>query len=106
MLAGLSNCGVKDIFIACVYGLKGFPQAIETLFPKTTVKLCIVHMVRASLNYVNWKERVVVAADLKLIYRAATEQQAQRQLEEFAGHWDKKYPSISGWGTCLRSTVA
>jgi putative transposase len=95
VLTELSNRGVKDIFIACVDGLKGFPQAIATVYPKTTVQLCIVHMVRASLNYVNWKERVAVATDLKLIYRAATEQQAQRQLEEFAGNWDKKYPSIS-----------
>jgi putative transposase len=95
VLTELNNRGVKDIFIACVDGLKGFPQAIATVFPKTTVQLCIVHMVRASLNYVNWKERIAVAADLKLIYRASTEQEAERQLAEFALKWDRKYPSIS-----------
>jgi putative transposase len=94
VLTELNNRGVKDIFIACVDGLKGFPQAIATVFPKTTVQLCLVHMVRASLNYVNWKERIAVAADLKLIYRASTEQDAERQLAEFALKWDKKYPSI------------
>ena len=78
VLTELKNRGVKDIFIACVDGLKGFPQAIETVFPKTTVQLCIVHMVRASLNYVNWKQRKEVAADLKTIYRAATEAEAGR----------------------------
>ena len=61
------------MLIACVDGLKGFPQAIETVFPEARVQLCIVHMVRASLNYVNWKERKQVAADLKAVYRAATE---------------------------------
>jgi len=94
VLTELNNRGVKDIFIACVDGLKGFPQAIATVFPKTTVQLCLVHMVRASLNYVNWKERIAVAADLKLIYRASTEQQAEQRLAEFALKWDKKYPSI------------
>ena len=77
VLTELQNRGVKDIFIACVDGLKGFPQAIETVFPKTTVQLCIVHLVRASLNYVNWKERKAVAADLRSIYRAATAEEAR-----------------------------
>jgi putative transposase len=95
VLTELHNRGVKDIFIACVDGLKGFPQAIETVFPKTTVQLCIVHMVRASLNYVNWKQRQEVAADLKTIYRAATEDEAARQLEQFALKWDGKYPTIA-----------
>jgi len=95
VLTELSNRGVKDIFIACVDGLKGFPQAIETVFPKTTVQLCIVHMVRGSLNYVGWKERKAVAADLKRIYRAPTVEEAERQLEEFAKKWDRRFPSIS-----------
>jgi putative transposase len=95
VLTELHNRGVQDIFIACVDGLKGFPQAIETVFPKTTVQLCIVHMVRASLNFVNWRQRVEVAADLKTIYRAATEQEAERQLQQFALKWDKQYPTIS-----------
>src|SRR3954468_11114198 len=68
----LKNRGVQDIFIACVDGLKGLPQAIETVYPKAQVQLCIVHLVRNCLNYVSWKERKAVAADLKPIYRAAT----------------------------------
>jgi hypothetical protein len=95
VLTEMQNRGLKDIFIACVDGLKGFPQAIETVYPKTTVQLCIVHMVRASLNYVNWKERKRVAQDLKAIYRAATVEEAERQLAEFAAQWDPWYPSIS-----------
>jgi len=95
VLTELNNRGLKDIFIACVDGLKGFPQAIETVYPKTTVQLCLVHMVRASLNYVNWRERIAVAGGLKTIYRAATEQEAARQLDQFAETWDSKYPSIS-----------
>jgi putative transposase len=95
ILTELRNRGLQDILIACVDGLKGFPQAIETVYPKTTVQLCIVHMVRASLNYVGWKERKQVAADLKSIYRAATVQQAEQQLEAFATRWDGRYPSIS-----------
>ena len=95
VLTEMQNRGLKDIFIACVDGLKGFPQAIETVYPKTTVQLCIVHMVRASLNYVNWKQRKQVAHDLKSIYRAATVEEAERQLAEFAAQWDRQYPSIS-----------
>ncbi len=95
VLTELKNRGVEDVFIACVDGLKGFPQAIEAVYPKTTVQLCIVHMVRASLNYVNWKERKQVAAELKSIYRAATAEEAERQLEQFAARWEAKYPTIS-----------
>lgn len=91
----LKNRGVKDILIACVDGLKGFPEAIESVFPKTEVQLCIVHMVRHSLNYVGWKERKEVASDLKQIYRSAIEEQARAELEKFAIKWDSKYPSIS-----------
>jgi putative transposase len=75
--------------------LKDFPQAIEAVYPKTSVQLCIVHMVRASLNYVSWKERRLVARDLKLIYRAASLEEAQQQLGDFAQRWDGRYPSIS-----------
>jgi len=95
VLTELRNRGVQDIFLACVDGLKGFPQAIETVFPKTTVQLCIVHMVRASLNYVNWKQRKQVADDLKTIYRAATESEAEQRLKDFSDKWDGKYPSIA-----------
>ena len=95
----LKNRGVQDIFIACVDGLKGLPQAIETVFPKAQVQLCIVHLVRNCLNYVSWKERKTVAADLKPIYRAATSEEAQQQLAKFAEKWDGRYPSISQiWG--------
>ena len=89
VLTELRNRGVKDIFIACVDGLKGFPQAIETVFPQAQVQLCIVHLVRASLNYVSWKERKQVAADLKPIYRAATAVEAEMNLESFMARWDK-----------------
>ena len=91
----LKNRGVQDIFIACVDGLKGLPQAIETMFPKAEVQLCIVHLVRNCLNYVSWKERKTVAADLKPIYRAATSEDAWLQLQAFAEKWDGRYPSIS-----------
>lgn len=95
VLTELKNRGVKDIFIGCVDGITGFPEAMEAVFPATQVQLCLVHMVRNSLSYVGWKERKAVAADLKLIYRAATEAQAGQALEAFAQKWDKKYPSIS-----------
>ena len=95
MLTELKNRGLQDIFITCVDGLKGFPQAIESVYPNTIVQLCIVHLTRASLNYVNWKERKPVAADLKAVYRAATVEQAEQGLSAFALRWDKKYPPIS-----------
>ena len=94
VLTELKNRGVKDIFIACVDGLKGFPEAIEALYPHTEVQLCIVHLVRASLNYVPWKHRKLVAADLRRIYRAATAEEAQQSLEEVTLKWNA-YPSLS-----------
>jgi putative transposase len=94
VLTELKNRGVKDILIVCVDGLKGFPQAIETAFPEARVQLCIVHMVRASLHYVNWKERKLVASDLKAVYRAATERQASQEMEEFLSKWGGKYQAI------------
>jgi putative transposase len=94
VLTELKNRGIRDIFIACVDGLKGFPQAIESAFPATRIQLCIVHLVRASLNYVGWKERKLVAADLKLIYRAATELQAELELTNFIAKWGHKYQAI------------
>src|SRR5215216_6646324 len=84
VMTELKNRGVADIFIACVDGLKGFPEAIENLFPLVQVQQCIVHQVRASLSYVGWKERKSVAADLKQIYTAPTREEGERQLEEFA----------------------
>ena len=90
----LRNRGGQDILIACVDGLKGFPEAIEAVFPKTTVQLCIVHMVRHSLNYVSWKKRPEVAADLKRIYTAATADEAEQRLGEFEAKWDDDYLPI------------
>ena len=90
----LKNRGVQDIFIACVDGLKGFPEAIETVFPKTDVQLCIVHLVRYSLNYVSWKLRKEVAADLRTIYSATTVGDAEQQLAEFEDKWGEAYPPI------------
>lgn len=96
----LKNRGVQDIFIACVDGLKGFPEAIEVVYPKAAVQLCIVHMVRNSLNYVSWKLRKVVAADLRSIYTAATENEAQMRLQEFEDKWGVDYPTIvKSWRT-------
>ena len=91
----LKNRGVEDCFIACVDGLKGLPEAIEAVFSKTQVQLCIVHKVRNSLKYVPWKERKAVAADLRAIYGAATLAEAEQALECFAERWDTKYPAIS-----------
>ena len=90
----LKNRGVQDIFIACVDGLKGFPEAIETVYPKACVQLCIVHMVRNSLNFVSWKARKDVAADLKLIYTSATVELAEQRLTEFEEKWGSQYQSI------------
>ena len=95
VLTELQNRGVKDIFIACVDGLTGFPEAIESAFPQTRVQLCMVHMVRNSLRYVSHKHMQVVAADLKAIYSSATEEEAELNLELFAEKWDGLYPSIS-----------
>jgi putative transposase len=91
----LKNRGVKDIFIACVDGLKGFPEAIEAVFPQTQVQLCLVHMVRHSLRYVSWKQRKEVAADLKSIYSAPTVEQAEASLSAFSAKWDASHPTIS-----------
>ena len=95
ILTELKNRGVKDIFIACVDGLKGFPDSIEAVFPSAEVQLCIVHMIRASLTYVNWKQRKDVALDLKRIYQSATQTEAELRLEELAEKWDKVCPMMS-----------
>ena len=95
VLTDLHNRGVRDIFIACVDELKGFPRAIEMVYPRTSVQLCIVHLLRASLNYVSWKERRLVTRDLKSIYRAASLEEAEQQLADFAQRWGERYPSLS-----------
>ncbi len=95
VITELKNRGVQDIFIACVDGLKGFPEAIESVFPDTQIQLCIVHMVRNSVKYVSWKDRKVICQDLKTIYTSATEQQAEAALDAFGKKWDSKYPTIA-----------
>lgn len=95
VLTELQNRGVKDILIACVDGLKGFPEAINAAYPNTQIQLCIVHMVRNSVRYVPWKDYKAVTADLKRIYQASTEEEAQLSLNQFADSWDEKYPQIS-----------
>ncbi len=88
VLMNLKNRGMKDAFVICTDGLKGFPEAIEAVFPSTLVQTCIVHLIRASLQFVNWKERRSLAADLKTIYRAPTVERAEVALAEFR----RKYP--------------
>ena len=95
VLNELKNRGLEDIFIASVDGLKGFPDAIETVYPHTQVQLCIVHMVRNSLKYVSWKQRKEMATDLKTIYRASTIEEAQSNLDAFAQKWDNTHPNVS-----------
>ena len=95
VLTELKNRGLEDILIACTDGLTGFPEAIESLYPKARIQLCIVHMVRNSLRYVSWKDRKAVAHDLRQVYRSSTVEEAERELEAFASVWDEKYPSIS-----------
>jgi putative transposase len=95
VLTELQNRGVKDIFIACVDGLKGFPEAVNTAYPHAKIQLCIVHMVRNSLRFVPWKDKKQVALDLKKIYSSATATEAEAELEAFSQTWDDKYPAIA-----------
>jgi putative transposase len=95
VITELKNRGVGDILIACIDGLKGFPDAINSVFPKTNIQLCIVHMVRNSTKFVSYKERRQLCADLKKIYTAVTEETALSALDEFSEKWDSKYPMIS-----------
>ena len=91
----LQTRGVQDVFIACVDGLKDFPEAIEAVFPKTQVQLCLVHLLRHSLSYVSYKEREEVAADLKLIYQVSTLKAAETRLLEFSEKWESRYPVVA-----------
>lgn len=95
MLTELKNRGLQDILIACVDGLKGFPDAINSVYPQTHIQLCIIHMVRNSLKYVSWKDYKAVTSGLKAVYQAPTEEAALMALDVFAGAWDDKYPQIS-----------
>jgi len=94
-LTDLKNRGLRDIFVACIDGLSGFPEAIRAAYPQTNVQLCIVHLVRAALRYVSTEDSKAVIADLKKIYRAATVVEAEQALEDFAQAWDAKYPTIA-----------
>ena len=94
VMTELQNRGLQDIFIACVDGLKGFPEAIEAAFPKTQVQLCIVHLIRNSLRYVPLQERKFVAADLRAVYAAATAEAARQELTQFGEKWDERYRAI------------
>jgi len=95
IMTELKNRGVNDILIACIDGLKGLPDAIQTIFPNTRIQLCIVHMVRNSTRFVSYKERKALCIDLRKVYTAATEREAVQALDEFGAKWDKKYPMIS-----------
>ncbi|WP_145509125.1 IS256 family transposase [Yersinia alsatica] len=95
VLTELKNRGLQDIFIACVDGLKGFPEAINSVYPQTHIQLCIIHMVRNSLKYVSWKDYKGVTRDLKAVYQSATEEAALQSLAAFSQSWDDKYPQIS-----------
>uniref|UniRef100_UPI003019FE16 IS256 family transposase n=1 Tax=Providencia rettgeri TaxID=587 RepID=UPI003019FE16 len=95
VMSELKNRGLQDIFIARCDGLKGFPEAIEAVYPQTQVQLCIVHQVRHSLRYVSWKERKALAAALRSIYNAVNLEAAEDALESFAAQWDSRYPTIS-----------
>jgi putative transposase len=95
VLTEIKNRGVQDIFITCVDGLTGFPDAIEAVFPMTTVQLCVVHLIRNSLRYVSYKDRKEVVNDLKTIYQAMTLEEAELALQSFSEKWDGQYPSIS-----------
>lgn len=100
VLTELKNRGLQDILVACVDGLKGFPEAIAAEYPQTKVQLCIVHMVRNSLKYVSWKDYKAVTAGLKEVYQSPTEVAAKAALERFAEQWDEQYPQISkSWDT-------
>ncbi len=98
VLTDLSNRGVKDVLIACVDGLKGFPEAIEAIFPNTEIQLCVVHQIRNSLKYVGSKNQKEFMADLKRVYKAGTKDLAASELDILAGKWNEKYPIvIASW---------
>lgn len=94
VLTDLSNRGVNDILIACIDGLKGFPEAIEAIFPETEVQLCIVHQIRNSLKYVASKNQKEFMVDLKRVYQASTKELAEVELDNLEAKWDSKYPIV------------
>ena len=94
VITELKNRGIKDIFIACCDGLKGFPEAIEAVFPKTVVQTCIVHMIRNSVRFVTWSQRKALCSDLRRVYSAETEDAALVALDEFESTWGKSHSSV------------
>ena len=94
-LTDLKSRGLRDIFVACIDGLSGFAEAIHAAYPRTSVQLCVVHLVRAALRYVSTQDSKAVIADLRKIYQAATVVEAEQALEDFAQAWDAKYPTIA-----------
>ena len=94
ILTEIRKRGVRDLLVACVDGLKGFPEAIQAVYPHTQVQLCIVHLVRNSLQFATWKDRKPIAVELRRIYHAATAEQAEQQLSAFEQRWNTRYASI------------
>lgn len=100
ILNELRNRGVEDIFISCIDGLKGFPQAIQSVFPQAEVQLCVIHQIRNSMRYVSWKDYKVIFKDLRQVYQATTQEKAEFELDAFAEKWGDKYPLvIKSWRT-------
>jgi len=97
VMTELKNRGLRDVYVVCTDGLKGFPQAIEAVFPQAQVQTCIVHLIRASLNYASWKERKALAADLKPVYRAVNAEAAAVALQEFRVRWPKHQVVADVW---------
>lgn len=94
VMTELKNRGVQDILVACIDGLKGFPDAIASVYPHTDIQLCIVHVVRNSLRFVSWKDYKAVTSGLKAIYQASTEENALKALDIFHDQWNHQYPKI------------
>ncbi|MDP0588973.1 MAG: IS256 family transposase [Candidatus Endonucleobacter bathymodioli] len=95
ILTELKNRGLEDILIACVDGLKGFPEAIKAVYPDTHMQLCIVHMVRNSMKCVPWRDYKEVSADLKQVYSSSTEEEALREFDNIEEKWLSMYPQIN-----------
>ena len=95
VITELKNRGIDDLFIVCCDGLKGFPDAIEAVFPRTIVQTCVVHLIRSSTRFVAWKDRKVVIADLRRVYAADTEDAALAALSEFEEKWAERYPNVA-----------
>lgn len=106
VLTELQHRGLKDIFIACVDGLKGFPEAINAVYPDTKIQLCIVHLVRNSLRFVSWKDYKAVTADLKQVYQASTEAEALEVLTALSQKWQEKYPLVAKCWEDNRANIA